>query len=103
MTPISNGHRFIAILRYLHFSDHTEPAEDECLYKINSIIRNIKRKFFESFHSYQNLYIDESLVLFKGRLAFRQYIPLKRNRYEIKLFLICDCLTGYIFRFHYLY
>ncbi|KAJ8926259.1 hypothetical protein NQ314_021380 [Rhamnusium bicolor] len=39
------------------------------------------------------LSIDESLVLFKGRLAFRQYIPSKRHRFGIKLFMLCDSKT----------
>jgi len=34
-------------------------------------------------------------VCFKGRL-FLQIIPSKRNRFEIKSFVLCDCKTGYI-------
>ena len=30
--------------------------------------------------------MDESLVLFKGRLSFKQYISLKRARFGIKLY-----------------
>ena len=40
--------------------------------------------------------IDESLVLFKERLVFKQYIPSKRHRFGIKLFVLCDCATGII-------
>ena len=39
---------------------------------------------------------DESLVLFKGRLVFKQYIPSKRHRFGIKLFVFCECATGII-------
>lgn len=34
----------------------------------------------------QNLSVDESLVLFKGRVHFRQYIKTKRARFGIKLY-----------------
>jgi len=44
----------------------------------------------------QNLYIDESLLLFKGRLSFKQYIPAKRSRFGIKTDVLCDCKTGYV-------
>lgn len=38
-------------------------------------------------------------MLFKGRLSFKQFIPAKRNRFGIKSFVLCDCLTGYILNF----
>ena len=48
---------------------------------------------------FQNLCIDESLMLWKGRLAFRQYIPFKRHRFGVKLFLLCDCETKFVLDF----
>ena len=36
------------------------------------------------------------MILFKGRLVFKQYIPSKRHRFAIKLFVLCDCETGII-------
>ena len=35
--------------------------------------------------------IDESLVLFKGRLCFQQYIISKRARFGINLYQLCTC------------
>ena len=32
--------------------------------------------------------IDEELLLWKGRLGFKLYIPSKRSRFEIKMFLL---------------
>jgi hypothetical protein len=46
-----------------------------------------------------NVCIDESLLLFKGNLSFRQYIPSKASRFGIKFFVICDCATGYVLNF----
>ena len=48
------------------------------------------------FHPFENLGINESMVLFKVRLIFKQYIKTKRHRFGIKLFVLCDCETGYI-------
>ena len=57
-------------------------------------------KLFTKFHEYYNpnhkLVIDESLLLFKGRLSFKLYIPSKRHRFGLKLFVLCDCDTGII-------
>ena len=33
--------------------------------------------------------IDESLVPFRARIVFRQYIPSKRYKYSIKIFKLC--------------
>ena len=35
----------------------------------------------------------------KVRLAFKQYIPSKRRRFGIKLFVICDCRTRVVLDF----
>jgi hypothetical protein len=35
------------------------------------------------------LVIDESMVPFRGRLHFRQYIPNKTHKYGIKLYKLC--------------
>ena len=48
---------------------------------------------------YKNLFIDESLMLYKGRLNFKQYIPAKRHRFGVKLLVLCDCHTGFIMDF----
>ncbi|KAG8236482.1 hypothetical protein J437_LFUL016630 [Ladona fulva] len=40
--------------------------------------------------------VDESLLLYKGGLGLRQYIPHKRARFGIKTFVLCESSTGYI-------
>jgi hypothetical protein len=103
MTPIFNElfprHRYFAILQYLHFNNNTEQPDDDRLYKVNPVLHHLKEKFLNSFYPYQNICIDEGMIAFKDRLKFKQYIPLKRNRFGIKLFLICDCSTGFILNF----
>ena len=39
------------------------------------------------------------MVPFKSRLKFKQYISSKRNRFGVKLFLMCDCSTGFVLDF----
>ena len=40
--------------------------------------------------------VDESLMLWKGRLAMKQYIPLKRARFGLKSYELCESRSGYI-------
>ncbi|KAG8239618.1 hypothetical protein J437_LFUL018362 [Ladona fulva] len=47
----------------------------------------------------ENIAVDESLMLWKGRLSFRQYIPLKSSKFGIKTFELCESETGYLWSF----
>ena len=40
--------------------------------------------------------IDEQLLPFRGRCAFRQYMSKKPSKYGIKIWIMCDCATKYI-------
>ena len=35
----------------------------------------------------------------KGRLGFRQYIPGKRERYGIKIYMLCESESAYLWKF----
>ena len=49
----------------------------------------IKQQCRKVYSPGKNLSVDESLVLFKGKLSFIQYIKSKRARFGIKLFQLC--------------
>ena len=40
--------------------------------------------------------VDETLVLFKGRLFFKQYLPAKRSRFGIKVYMSCEATSGIV-------
>ena len=82
---------FLMLLKYLHFNDNPNQVEGDRLYKIKPVINDLRKKFRSLVIPYKNLCIDESLILWKGRLTFKQYIPTKRHRFGIKVFVICDC------------
>ena len=39
------------------------------------------------------------MIKFKGRLGFRQYLPSKPTKWGIKLWALCEAITGYLSRF----
>ena len=43
----------------------------------------------------QHISIDEELLLWKGNLSFKQYIPTKRAPFGIKMFSLCEN-SGYL-------
>ena len=44
----------------------------------------------------QNLSLDETLIKFKGRGQFRQFLPLKRSRFGLRGFVVADSATDYV-------
>ncbi|CAF3152996.1 unnamed protein product [Rotaria sp. Silwood2] len=55
--------RFLLLLKSLHFNDNTYQPEGDRSYKIKLVVQDLKQKFRRIFVSYQNLCIDEGLVL----------------------------------------
>ncbi|XP_070161390.1 piggyBac transposable element-derived protein 4-like [Polyergus mexicanus] len=80
----------------MFFQIHSVGHTTDRLHKINEVVEMLRTSFNNAFQPYQRLCIDKSLLLYKGRLSFKQYIPSKRSRFGIKSFLLCDCKTGYI-------
>ncbi|XP_050697765.1 piggyBac transposable element-derived protein 4-like [Eriocheir sinensis] len=88
--------RFSLLSKFLHFADNNHPSNSDPIWKVRDVFRMILSRFSKYFDPFQKMVIDESLVLFKGRLSFKQYIPTKRHRFGIKLFVLCDCETGLV-------
>lgn len=99
-TPVFNKYmtrdRFFGLFSFLQFTDRENPDCNDRLWKVRTIFTMIVSRFQTFFYPFRKLVIDESLVLYKGRLAFKQYIPSKRHRFGIKIFVLCDCETGMI-------
>ena len=91
--------RLLLLLKFPHFNDNANQSDGDKLYKIRPIMQHLKDKFRRTMIPYGNLCIDESLMLWKGRLHFKQYIPSKRHRFGIKIFIFCDCRTGFLLDF----
>ena len=93
--------RFFHILRFLHFENndtppnHDDPDYDR-LWKIRKIFDILNNKFCELYNPTEQLAVDEVIVLYKGRVVFRQYIPKKHKRFGIKIYKLCDSL-GYTY------
>ena len=101
---VMTRNRYQAIKKFIHWNDNSAaPAADDPdrdrLYKIRPLVSHLSEKFQEFFTPSANISIDECLLLYKGRLVWRQYIPLKRSRFGIKIYALCDSVTGYTYRF----
>ncbi|XP_050552246.1 piggyBac transposable element-derived protein 4 isoform X5 [Spodoptera frugiperda] len=92
--------RFILLKRCLHFVDNTtlDPVSTSKLQKVMPIIQHLNHKFGSLYLPEQNVAIDESLLLWKGRLSFAQLIATKRARVGIKSYELCESRTGYLWK-----
>ena len=91
--------RFFHILQFLHFEDNDNPPscddpDYDRLWKKRKIFDTLSNKFCELYNPTEHLAMDEVIVLYKGRVIFRQYIPKKRKRLGIKIYKLCDSV-GY--------
>ena len=77
--------RFKVILRFLQFSDNAtcnaDDADRDSLHKVRPLRDLIRKQCQKVYGPGRFLSVDESLVLFEGRVHFRQYIKTKRARF----------------------
>lgn len=93
--------RYSEIQMVLHFADNEAYDRNSHpqtkLNKIWPIFENFNNKCGSLYIPERDITIDESLMLYKGRLSWRQYLPLKRARFGIKIFCLCESKSGYLF------
>jgi len=88
--------RFELILKFWHYCNNEELTENDRLFKLRRISEMLISRFQAVYTLERNVSIDESMVLWRGRLRFRQFIPGKRHKYGVKLYLLCEP-SGYVY------
>ena len=53
-------------------------------------------KVCQSYTPGENTTVDEGLEKFNGRLSFKQYMPMKPDKFGIKVWLLADTDTYYV-------
>jgi hypothetical protein len=90
------------LLKFLHFADNSKFDPDQHqkkICKIQPILDHLKSKFSAVYTPEQNICVNESLLLWKGRLDWIQYIPSKRSRFGMKINKVCKSSTGNVWNF----
>lgn len=95
--------RFLLLTRFMHFvdneiSNHTLTSLEKKIAKISPIVEHCNKKFQELYVPKQYLNLDESLLLWKGRLSWVQCIRSRAARFGIKTFELCESDTGYLLK-----
>ena len=83
---VMSRERFQSIMQFLHFGDEPQQPDDR-LAKVRFLINHLNNNMPEIYTPHKELSLDESMMLWSGRLVFRQYI--KRHKYGVKFFELC--------------
>ncbi|CAK1602485.1 unnamed protein product [Parnassius mnemosyne] len=93
-------HRYHSLCRALHFVNNaTRTPDSHPIFPIEPIINHLNSRFQSAYIPKQEICIDESLTLWKGKLSFKQYIKNKAARLGIKTLELCESATGYMWSF----
>ena len=67
-----------------------EPAfQDDRLWKIRFLLNHLNNTTVDVYTPDKDLSLGESMMLWRGRLVFRQYIQNERHKYGVKFFELC--------------
>ena len=102
---IMKRNRFSLVLRFLHLNDSTqyirkgEPGHDP-LFKLRPFIEPLFRCFQASYTLSKEICVDESIIGYKGRQNFIQYMPKKPTKWGMKAYILADSQTGYLYNWY---
>ncbi|KAG5883488.1 hypothetical protein JTB14_013132 [Gonioctena quinquepunctata] len=97
VSQVLSRNRFEMLLRMIHSSDRENETNNDRLYKIRPVLDMLNNSFQQTYTMRQEMVIDESMIPWRGRLKFRQYIPTKSHKYGVKLFKLCSP-SGYTWK-----
>lgn len=81
--------RYELLLANFHCSNNSAALPGDRLHKVQHLINMVIEYFRDAYVPEESMCIDESIIPFRGRVVFRQYLPNKSHRYGIKVFKLC--------------
>ena len=96
-SSIMSNRRFELLLQFLHVSPPTTETNDK-LHKIRPILDRVIKNFMAAYTPNINISIDESIIAFKGRLSWIQYMPKKPHKWGMKAWVLADSSNGYVWK-----
>ena len=91
--------RFQMLMRFIRFDNketRQERGERDKLAAFREIWELFLSKCRQCFIPGANVTVDEQLVGFRGRCKFRVYMPMKPDKYGLKMWILSDSSTAYV-------
>ena len=99
VSGVMSRHRYEKLSQYFHCSLPGEEDARDKLAKVRPLLTLCEESFHRCCAPSRDLSIDEAMIRFDGRLAWKQYMPKKPVKWGIKLWCLCDAFTGYCLAF----
>jgi len=91
--------RLEMLLRCLYFQNNEEVViEEPRMQKLKNLQEMLNERFKAVLIPGETVVVDETMVLWRGRLVFRQYLPDKSAKYSVKIYKLCTP-NGYTCKF----
>ena len=95
--------RFQLLNTFLHLSDNEQRVIQgqpwyNPLFKIRALLDIVEPTYAQYYSPGRELSVDESMIKFKGRVFFKQYMPAKPTKWGVKQFVVSDAKTGFALR-----
>lgn len=87
--------RFYSLLPFLHLVDHTAENPADRHRKVRPLTEYLDHRFQLHYQPHQKVSVDERMVKFKGRFAFKQYIQIEPVKWGGKVYAAVDATTSY--------
>ena len=86
---VMSRNRFLSVLKFLRFSSHKTVIKGHPRTRIEPFLDLLRERSKKLMRPDRDVAVDEALVLYKGRIGFRQFIKTKRSRFGVKVFVLC--------------
>ena len=87
--------RFSLLMKFLHLNDSNkyirkgQPGHD-ALFKLRPFIEPLISNFQQNYTLHREVFVDETMISFKGHLGFIQYMPKKPTKWGLKAFVLSN-------------
>lgn len=89
---VMGRNRFQEIFWNLHVP--SMPGSELRIDKVRLLLDHIRSAPQSAFYPHKEVAVDETMVGFRGRVSFLQYLPKKPTKYGLKLFVLADSSSG---------
>lgn len=93
---------FEKICQYLHLNNRENalPQEDpnyDKLFKVWPLLEAVSATFREEYRPSEFVSVDKGMTKYKGRLGFKQYMPLKPVKRGIQVWVLADATHHFVY------
>ena len=99
VSSIMSRGRYEKLCQFVHCSFAAQEDRADKLSKVRPLITLCQENFRRCYAPGRDLAVDEAMIAFDGRLAWKQYMPKKPVKWGMKIWCLCEATSGYCLAF----